>query len=152
MSEDNNEDRPIPDDDSQDEPKIEISMRSIEFDGSIEGLKEQLSDMPEEVKEQVMERLAEVIDLEADKRLKKVNSQLDKYADDFRQVLAGEMDDEVRALSYPEAVGSFTHWLAEHSDLTRSSMAVLLGVAVGRVAEYQDKVLDLELKLAGHAS
>jgi len=134
----------------EDEPRVEITMHSIEFDGSEEDLKGKLADLPEEIQAQIVAQIGEVVSAEADKNLSKVNAKLDKLADDFRQVRNGELDVDGRTLSKGEVLGSFTHWLAEHSDMTRTSMAVMLAVAISRLGEYQDKVLDLELQLAGH--
>lgn len=147
---DNNEFR-----DEDEQPEVEVSF--VEIDPS-KPLEEQISeDMPEQVKDAIAElignggeKIEAMIEKKAQKAMDSAYSQLDHYADQLRQAMSD--DEDGPAMSRNAALGTFTHHLIDHSEHGRSAMGVLLGVAIYRLKEYQDKVLDLEMELAGHAS
>jgi hypothetical protein len=117
-----------------------------------ESIEKGLAGLPQEIKDAI----SDMIHNQAEKVMKRMISEsqqrLDQFADDIRKITdpagmkcehhEGEHHDPI---SRDRAIVSFIEWLAEGSDISRTSLATLLGVAVGRMSEYQDTILELEL-------
>lgn len=101
-------------------------------------------DMPDEFKE----ALSKFADKAIKKSIDSAERKLDRFVGDFNQACTD--DEDGPGMEPYQAMATLGHHVGEHSDMPRSVLSVLFGVAIGKIARMESRVMDLELELAGH--